>query len=373
MSRPPAPSPPSSAKDVVEQLTGDLRALPAGLRNAPEAVHREYMQTLGIAQRWLRLVDERRRAAEGSPSDQARWSACTAAVEQEPGRHPDQQSLVLLLGTVRQMLNDLRATQPPCPTVTDVTARIMEMIESDPAVYPPGARVPVLPLVKEMGIPRKHLDLAVDDLRATGLLDPSIGPVRVRPGPPGARRLNAAGWLRTLIRTGVYPPGRYLPPHRELARILAIDTTPVKDITDALSREGTVHLRHGRPLVVLSGAQTPPFDLTAVLAPLKHQPQPPGGPDLVHATARRTRSSWVARLCPPAPELNADIGVLRAAVVHLAPLVHHQHPDATPVVARAAVTAAEPLPHDDHQRLWRAACLAIAAQDLLSELTVRSL
>lgn len=183
----------------------------------------------------------------------------------------------------------------------------------------------------------------------------------------------AVGWLRNLIRTGVYPPGSPLPPRRELARVLAITEDLFEDTLGALSRERVVDRHRGRPIVAQPVAEARPFDLTTVLAPLTHLPRPSGGPGPLHTAARRSRSSWVARVRPPVPELDADIEVLRAYVVHLAPLVHHQYPDSAPVVARAAVTAAEPLPHDDQQRLWRSALLAIAAQDLLGELTIRSL
>ncbi|MEV0776318.1 GntR family transcriptional regulator [Streptomyces sp. NPDC050428] len=367
---------PPSTEDIPGQLARDLRALPAGRTNAPGAIHRNYDTTLHIAARWLSLVDIRRHAARASPSDQKRWNAYTTAVKQAPTRHPDQQSLIVLLGTVRDMLKDLRATEPPCPTVADVTTRIRNMIAADPVAYPPGASLPRKDLLaRKCGVPEGNVELALGDLRAEGVVDRNPGgSARVRArGPYRARQPDIDGWLRTLIRTGVYPPGRPLPSYRELARTLAIGEDPVRDVTARLGTQGVLHLFRGQPPVVLPDTEAQPFDLAAVLLPLEHLPQPGGGRPVLEATARRTRSSWVARVSPPAPQLEEDIGVLRADAVHLAPLVHGLYPDAADVVARAAVTAAEPLPADGHQRLWRAACLAIAVQDLLSELTVRSL
>lgn len=369
MQHPPAPLP---GTDVPAQVQRDLRALSRGLSSTPGTVRREHEEAIRIAGRWLSLVGERRRAAEGSPSDQERWSTYAAAVKQPAGRTPDQKSLTVLLGTVRAMLKDLAATEPPCPTVTDIATRIRTMIGADLALYPPGAMLPQKDLlVRQWEIPPAHLELALKDLRDQGALDWNPGgTARVRAtGPYGARGLDVAGWLRTLIRTPVYPPGR-LPARRELARTLAIGEDPVAGTLAVLVAEGT--LLPGTPPRVPPGPSQP-FDLETVLRPVAHLPRPEGGPPYLDALARRTRSSWVARTRPPMPQLERDIAVLRADIAHLAPLVHDLYPDAVGVVARAAVTAAEPLPTDGYHLHWRAAGLAIAAQDLLAELHTRSL
>ncbi|WP_069626241.1 hypothetical protein [Streptomyces niveus] len=129
-------------------------------------------------------------------------------MEQALAAGRDHASLLLLIGTVRDMLKDLRATHPPCPTVTDIAERIKTMIKADPAAYPPGATLSKVALEREVGIPRSSLDAALADLRAEQVLDPTgSGPARVRAASPDdARRLDVGGWLRTLIRTGVYPP-----------------------------------------------------------------------------------------------------------------------------------------------------------------------
>ncbi|MFE5842048.1 GntR family transcriptional regulator [Streptomyces niveus] len=363
----------SAAPEIPDLLRRDLTALPSGRRSAATFVQQQHATTCQIAERWLWLVDERRRAAGGSPSDQARWTDFRAAVEQAPAAGRDHVSLLLLLGTVRDMLKDLRATHPPCPTVAEIAERIRSMIKADPASYPPGARLSKGVLEREMGIPRSSLDAALADLRADRVLDPAgSGPARVRSaGPNGARRLDVGGWLRTLIRTGVYPPGQPLPLRSELVRTLAIGEMAVADTIRTLAEEGVLRCPPGSPADVLPDATSRPFDLASAAVP-SERPLPSVSSLLARsaAAASRTRASWKPRACPPVPDLDADFDVLRTAALHLAPLVDLRRPGAAADVARAVVTATEPLPVDDHQQRWRTACLAIAVQDLHRHLTV---
>ncbi|MFF8447775.1 hypothetical protein ACF06Q_08740 [Streptomyces leeuwenhoekii] len=69
----------------------------------------------------------------------------------------------------RDMLRALRQTLPPCPSVGSVTAGIEQLIQAGDLA--PAARIFPGALAKKLGVPVEHVDLALADLAARGLVE----------------------------------------------------------------------------------------------------------------------------------------------------------------------------------------------------------
>jgi GntR family transcriptional regulator, transcriptional repressor for pyruvate dehydrogenase complex len=64
-----------------------------------------------------------------------------------------------------------------------------------------------------------------------------------------------ADQIRTLVRSGEFPPGSRLPPERDLARQLGVSRPSVREALIALEVEGLVDVRIGSGIYVLNGSR----------------------------------------------------------------------------------------------------------------------
>ncbi|MET9952767.1 GntR family transcriptional regulator [Streptomyces sp. NPDC006339] len=122
---------------------------------------------------WLGLARSRRSHTD-SPADRARWDAWISALT-PPERSGTRSytDVCVLAGRARDMLRALRQALPPCPPVGSVAAEIERRIRSGD--LPPGVRVGRASLAKGLHVPGEHVDLALADLAARGLVEVSAG------------------------------------------------------------------------------------------------------------------------------------------------------------------------------------------------------
>ncbi|MEU3077815.1 hypothetical protein [Streptomyces laurentii] len=122
---------------------------------------------------WLGLARSRRDHTD-SPAEQARWDAWISALT-PPERSGTRSyaDVCVLTGRARNMLRALRRTLPPCPSVGSVAAEIERRIQS--GGLPPGVLADRDSLAKDLRVPGEHVDLALADLAACGLVEVSAG------------------------------------------------------------------------------------------------------------------------------------------------------------------------------------------------------
>lgn len=134
------------------------------------AVENAHHGIYGTTGPWLGLARSRRDATD-SPADRARWSAWISALTPPEnlvikGTSAD---VAALVGKARDMLRTLRQTLPPCPSVSSVAAEIERLIRTGELA--PPVRISVAPLARGLRVPREHVDLALADLAAMGLVE----------------------------------------------------------------------------------------------------------------------------------------------------------------------------------------------------------
>src|SRR4249920_568367 len=66
-----------------------------------------------------------------------------------------------------------------------------------------------------------------------------------------------ADQIRTLVRSGEFPPGSRLPPERDLAKQLGVSRPSVREALIALEVEGLVEVRIGSGIYVLAPSLSP--------------------------------------------------------------------------------------------------------------------
>ncbi|MGW6202262.1 hypothetical protein ACWF9B_01215 [Streptomyces sp. NPDC055089] len=132
-----------------------------------ERAHDRIRSTVGP---WLDVARSRCDGSD-SPADRARWSAWILALTppETSGVKTDSTSICVLAGKARAMLQALRETLPPCPSVGWVAAQIERLIQAGQLV----PAVPISPsaLERHLQVPREHIDLALTDLDAKGLVE----------------------------------------------------------------------------------------------------------------------------------------------------------------------------------------------------------
>lgn len=173
-----SPSPPLRLADpdvarTAAMLTQDINALrrvfarsgrwtAAAVENAHHRIH-------GTIGPWLELARSRRDGTD-SPADRARWSAWISALTPPEVLDVKTNSadICVLVGKARHMLQTLRQTLPPCPSVGWVAAEIERLIRTGELA--PATRLSPASLVRELRVPREHVVLALTDLAAKGLV-----------------------------------------------------------------------------------------------------------------------------------------------------------------------------------------------------------
>ncbi|WP_411574899.1 hypothetical protein [Streptomyces fradiae] len=138
---------------------------------AAAAVEDAHHRVWAAAGPWLGLARSMRDNTD-SPADRARWDAWISALT--PPERPVTRSyadVCVLTGKAREMLRTLRQTLPPCASVGSVAAEIERQVRSGD--LPPGGRVGRVALAKGLRVPGEHVELALADLAARGLVEVS--------------------------------------------------------------------------------------------------------------------------------------------------------------------------------------------------------
>ncbi|MEU5216779.1 hypothetical protein AB0G79_11345 [Streptomyces sp. NPDC020807] len=118
---------------------------------------------------WLGLARSRRDRTD-SPADRARWDAWISVLTPpERSGTKNYTDLCVLVGNARDMLLALRQTLPQCPSVGSVAAEIERRIRSGD--LPQSVRVGRLSMATRLRVPNEHVDLALADLAARGLVE----------------------------------------------------------------------------------------------------------------------------------------------------------------------------------------------------------
>ncbi|MER5973657.1 GntR family transcriptional regulator [Streptomyces sp. NPDC002055] len=320
---------------------------------------------------WASLAARRHAAASTSPADQARWSRLIQAVERpEQATQLTYEKLVLRVVSARELLRTLAETEPPFVPIVDVARQIEHRIKT--GSYPAGTVLAPGRLAADLAFPLQSIHLALADLAERGVIEQQTNcRARVPGGDANDRPRQIAQWLRALAEGGAFLPGTALPDRRELMRILITSQKPVTDALRILSEEGLLERGPHRRLVVRRGAVERPTSTLKV-------PRPRPGlnsssPHEIREVARTVRGWWNTRLTPPPDALDEVIDRLGVAAHQLVeqirrgalpPATTHQQVES--VIARTAVSAAAV--HQPHYqlRVWHAACLARAVEDLLA-------
>jgi DNA-binding FadR family transcriptional regulator len=125
----------------------------------------------------------------------------------------------------------------------------------------------------------------------------------------------AAAALRRSVLGGVFPPGSFLPPERELAARLAVNRLTLRAALAHLEAEGLVQPQQGRGVRVLDWRQ----EGTAVLLPHLIATADPSFLDGFLALRRAVAAEAVAAACARATEADLDALEARARALEQAP------------------------------------------------------
>lgn len=149
---------------------------------------------------WLGLARSRRDHTD-SPADRARWDAWISALTPpERSGARSYTDVCLLTGRARDMLRALEQTLPPCPSVGSVAAEIERRIRSGD--LPPGFRVGRVSMAKDLRVPGEHVDLALADLAAHGLVEVSAARWAVVTTTPTGSGHRTGAYGRQAVTTG---------------------------------------------------------------------------------------------------------------------------------------------------------------------------
>ncbi|MFI1161264.1 GntR family transcriptional regulator [Streptomyces sioyaensis] len=376
---------PLGQRIVCRALTSELIRL--GRVDGPRAVHSAaavaegYEKAWQIADRWLPLAKERRRAASGSAADHARWDGLVRAVarpDQKVG-NPSFTGLVELVGHTRELLRTLRNTEPSYVPVAEVAAQITEAVQN--GTYLAGMSLSPGRIAADLGLPRASVQLALTDLAEENVVQLS-GTGRARLWGPGHtdRAQQIADWLRELIAAGAYPPGTQLPTRPMLARSFISAEYHVAAAIRILTADGTLICHPGQRPVVRPGHPHVGTKATEISRTFNQLPCPATPMDPsdtgIREAARVAQSWWRARLSPHPATLDHHYTQLVAIARHLITRAgtRHNRPragdaghwaDVDPVIARITATAIGVAQAGPEHRVWRIACLAAAVLDLL--------
>ncbi|MFD8912758.1 GntR family transcriptional regulator [Streptomyces sp. NPDC059575] len=348
----------------------------------PAGTTAERRSAQDLVELWLPLAEDRLREAADSPSDQARWREAIQAVappkESEAEESATELSFMTFLSGARVLLHCLLDAERPGPQVGAIADRVRKFIKD--GEYPAGAWLSVGRITTESGclaasVERVHL--ALRDLEAEGLVtfSPSSGRARVageaiKPDRPA----QIAGWLRVLIRAGVYPPYSELPTSQPLARGLVAKVQDVSAALHVLASEEILNCRRGRrPLVKpwLPIDVAPPPEIADLAQELRGLAT--GDVDLsssnVRMTCHRARVWWHSRLTPAPDQLENTFRTLVGAALDLFEFFLEtrdasQDVDTDTLLRRTGVTALAKMPDDVQERVWRTACLAVAVLEV---------
>lgn len=87
----------------------------------------------------------------------------------------------------------------------------------------------------------------------------------------------AEEYLVDSIWTGRFPPGSYLPAERELSELIGVTRTTLREVLQRLSRDGWLHIQHGKPTKVNNYWETAGLNVLVTMARLDQR----GIPELV--------------------------------------------------------------------------------------------
>jgi len=87
----------------------------------------------------------------------------------------------------------------------------------------------------------------------------------------------AEEYLVDSIWTGRFPPGSFLPAERELSELIGVTRTTLREVLQRLSRDGWLHIQHGKPTKVNNYWETAGLNVLVTMARLDQR----GIPELV--------------------------------------------------------------------------------------------
>ncbi|MGV9427958.1 GntR family transcriptional regulator [Streptomyces sp. NPDC003656] len=343
----------------------------------PAGATAERQSAQDLVELWLSLAEDRLREAANSPSDQARWREAIQAVT-PPEESATEPSFVTFLSGARVLLHCLLDAERPGPPVSAIADRVRKLIKD--GEYPAGAWLPVGRIAAESGcltasVERVHL--ALRDLEAEGLVTFSASSGRARVAGEARkpdRPAQIAGWLRVLIRAGVYPPYSELPTSQPLARGLVAKVQDVSAALHVLAAEEILNCRRGRrplvkPWLPIDVAPPPEIaDLAQEMRGLVTEEVDLSSAN-VRMTCHRARVWWHSRLTPAPDQLENTFRTLVGAALDLFEFFLEtrdscQDADTDTLLRRTGVTALAKMPDDVQERVWRTACLAVAVLEV---------
>ncbi|MGI5262362.1 GntR family transcriptional regulator [Streptomyces angustmyceticus] len=319
---------------------------------------------------WLLLAERRRQDAAGSPADAARWDRLIAAAARRAPTDLSYESLVVRVGSARDLLRALAETLSPKVPVVEVARSIKQRITS--GAYPPGAALAPGRVAVDLGVPLQSVQLALSDLADSGVVEWQANS-NCRARVPGAHRCGdrtrqIAQLLRALITGGVYRPGTALPGRQELGRKLVAPPQQLIIAARLLEKEGLLERDDRRRLIVRPDA------VERTSSPQLPEPTRNGKSlrhDEIKEAAGKVRRWWVTRGSPAPAALEQVIDQLgvaahqlvdRARYGALAPSTTDEELES--LIARTAITAAAVHQPSFEPRQWVAACLAASLLDL---------
>jgi len=116
----------------------------------------------------------------------------------------------------------------------------------------------------------------------------------------------AEEYLVDSIWTGRFPPGSFLPAERELSELIGVTRTTLREVLQRLSRDGWLHIQHGKPTKVNNYWETAGLNVLVTMARLDQS----GIPELVdQLLSARTNVSviYIRAAFKSASEASIDI------------------------------------------------------------------
>ncbi|WP_051716999.1 GntR family transcriptional regulator [Streptomyces sp. NRRL F-5727] len=365
---------PQNAEPVGDPTLIRLRSDLAALRRLGKQYDRvsggDAEGVLQLVAPWLPVAEGRLQAAEGSPSDQARWQSLIDEV-----RTSSEADFVRASSAARLLLRELTEAFLPGPSVSEIADRVRRGIAD--GVLPPGTLLSRLRILADAGLTSAsgtRVDLALQDLAADGLVVVRHSNQVLVAGRKTCDQVTvAADLLRTLVSTGIYPPLSSLPGQQDLSRLLAAERPIVSRALHRLHEEGYLSVQPSRRAVVRPVPPVPvsgPPTLEDLVRRLRSAA--PSGTNLDRAglrkSCRRAKVWWHRRSAPDAESLREVRQSLVASAADLLPLAARRRPDAPDAHAVLGYTVTAALhdwPAEREIEVWRLACVATAVLDVL--------